>query len=86
MVAFVGSILGPLLFNINLIVLFSKCEDTGFKNYADSATPYASCLWRWYSHFWVKKPASKLFMWFENNHIKGYLEKSHLLNLNPRKK
>lgn len=44
MVAFVGSILGPLLFNINLIVLFSKCEDTGFKNYADSATPYALCL------------------------------------------
>ena len=36
-----GSILGPLLFNINMIDLFYKCEENDIANYADETTPYS---------------------------------------------
>ena len=36
-----GSILGPLLFNINSIDMFYECEDSDIENYADDTTPYA---------------------------------------------
>ena len=32
--------LGPLLFNINLIDLFLECEDDNISSYADGTTPY----------------------------------------------
>ena len=35
-----GSILGPLLFNINMIDLFYECEENDIVNYADDTTPY----------------------------------------------
>ena len=36
-----GSVLGPLLFNIDLTDLFYECEDSNITNYADDTTPYA---------------------------------------------
>ena len=36
-----GSILGPLLFNINSIDIFYEYEDSDIENYADDTTPYA---------------------------------------------
>ena len=36
-----GSILGPLLFNINVIDTFYECEDSNIENYTDDTTPYA---------------------------------------------
>ena len=36
-----GSILGPLLLNINMIDLFNECEDNDIANYADDTTPYS---------------------------------------------
>ena len=36
-----GSILGPLLFNINMIDLFYECEEDDIANYADDTTPYS---------------------------------------------
>ena len=36
-----GSILGPLLFNINMIDLFYECEENDITNYADDTTPYS---------------------------------------------
>ena len=36
-----GSILGPLLFNINVIDLFYECEENVIANYADDTTPYS---------------------------------------------
>ena len=36
-----GSILGPLLFNINMIDVFYECEENGIANYADDKTPYS---------------------------------------------
>ena len=35
-----GSILGPLLFNIDLIDLFYGCEESNIASYADDTTPY----------------------------------------------
>ena len=35
-----GSILGPFLFNIDLIDLFSECEESNIASYADDTTPY----------------------------------------------
>ena len=36
-----GSILGPLLFNIDLIDLFYKCEESNINSYADDTTQYS---------------------------------------------
>ena len=36
-----GSILGPLLFNIDLINLFYKCEENNIASYADETAPYS---------------------------------------------
>ena len=35
-----GSILGPLLFNIDLIDLFYECEESNIASYAADTTPY----------------------------------------------
>ena len=37
-----GSILGPLLFNIDLIDLFYECEESNITSYADDTTQYSS--------------------------------------------
>ena len=36
-----GSILGPLLFNIDLIDLFYECKESNIASYADDTTPYS---------------------------------------------
>ena len=36
-----GSILGPLLFNIDLIYLFFECDDSEIASYADDTTPFS---------------------------------------------
>ena len=36
-----GSILGHLLFNINLIDLFYECEESNIASYADDTTSYS---------------------------------------------
>ena len=36
-----GSILGSLLFNIDLIDLFYECEESNIASYADDTTPYS---------------------------------------------
>ena len=38
-----SSSLGPLPFNIDLIDLFSECEESNIASYADDTTPY-SCV------------------------------------------
>ena len=35
------SVLGPLLFNIDIINLFYECEDSNVASYADDTTPYS---------------------------------------------
>ena len=71
--------LGPLLFNINLIELFLECEDDNINSYADDATPY-SCAEGMSSVITeVQRIANKSFRWFENNHMKANPGKSHVL-------
>ena len=36
-----GSILGPILYNINMTDLFYECEDYNVASYADNTTPYS---------------------------------------------
>ena len=36
-----GSILGPILFNINMIDPFYECKDSNAGSYADDTTPYS---------------------------------------------
>ena len=36
-----GSVLGPLLFNIDLTDLFLEYEDDNISSYADDTTPYS---------------------------------------------
>ena len=36
-----GSILRPLLFNVDLIDLFYECEESNMACYADDTTPYS---------------------------------------------
>ena len=36
-----GSIVGPLVFNIDLIDLYYECEESSIASYADDTTPYS---------------------------------------------
>ena len=65
-----GSILGLLLFNIDLIDLFFECDDSETASYVNDTTPYA-CT--------DDIPASKRFSWFINNHMKVNPGKCHIL-------
>ena len=74
-----GSILGPLLFNIDLIDLFFECDDSEIASYADDTTPY-SCADDIPSVITqLQSTASKLCSWLTNNHMKVNPGKSHIL-------
>ena len=74
-----GSILGPLLFNIDLIDLFFECDDSEIPSYADDTTPYSyaddipSVITQ------LQSTESKLFSWFTNNRMKVNPGKRHIL-------
>ena len=74
-----GSILGRLLFNIDLIDLFFECDDSEIASYADDTTPY-SCADDIPSIITqLQSTASKIFSWFTNNHMKVNPGKCHIL-------
>ena len=74
-----GSILGPLLFNINLINLFFECDDSEITTYADDTTPYSfpdditSIITQ------LQWTASEFLSWFTNNLTKVNPGKWHIL-------
>ena len=73
-----GSILGPLLFNINMMDLFYECEENDIANYADDTTPYS-----WGNDIStviseLQAISTKVFNWFGNNHMKTNPDKCHL--------
>ena len=70
------SILGPLLFNINMIDLFYECEENDIANYADDTTQY-SCGTDIPTV--ISELQHKVFNWFGNNHMKANPGKCHLL-------
>ena len=74
-----GSILGPLLCNINLCdMIFEKCE-CDIASYADDNTPqtYDSDLYTILSK--LKNCTDSLFTWFKENQVKPNGDKCHLL-------
>ena len=74
-----GSILGPLLFNIDLIDLFFECDNSEIASYADDTTPY-SCADDIPSVITqLQSTASKLFSWLTNIHMKVNPGKCHII-------
>ena len=62
-----GSILGPLLFNINTLDMFFEQKDVNFAAYADDNTPYFSDKNLEVLLSKLQICALKLFEWFSNN-------------------
>ena len=74
-----GSILGPLLFNINMIDLFYECEENDITNYADDTTTYSCDIHIPTVISELQDISTKVFNWFGNNHMKANPGKCHLL-------
>ena len=74
-----GSILGPLLFNIDLIDLFFICENDDIASYADDTTPYTCARDTPTVISELQSTSEKLFNWFEKNHLKANPETFLLL-------
>ena len=74
-----GSIVGALLFNIDLIDLFYEFKESNIASYADDTTPYSSTRDTQTVISELKSISSKLFHWFQYNHLKANPAKCHLL-------
>ena len=74
-----GSILGPLLFNINMIDLFYECKENDIANYADDTTPYSCGTDIPTVISELQDISTKVFNWFGNNHMKVNPGKCHQL-------
>ena len=74
-----GSVVRPLLFNIDMINLFYKCGDSNFASHADNTTPNSCATDIRSQPLQVQASATKLYRWFKNNHLKANPGKSHIL-------
>ena len=74
-----GSILGPLLFNIDMCDMFFEKYECHIASYADHNTPLTcdSDLYTILSK--LKNCTDSLFTWFKENHMKPNSDKCHLL-------
>ena len=74
-----SSVLGPLLFNIDMINLFYEFEDWHSASYADDTT-LCSCATEIPSVALELQASTTIhFRWFKNNHLKANPGKSHIL-------
>ena len=73
-----GSILGTLLFNIDLIDLFYECEESNIPSYADDTTPY-SCAKDTQTLISELKSLTNFFTIIQYNHLKANPGKCHSL-------
>ena len=73
------SILGPILFNINMIDFFYECEDSNIASYADDRTPYSPSTDIPSVALKLQASVNNIFCWFENNHLQVDPGKSHIL-------
>ena len=74
-----SSILGPLLFNIDICDLFFIIKDCDIANYADDNTTYLSRKNVEEVLNGLENVSSNLFQWFTENELKGNATKCHLL-------
>ena len=73
------SVLGPLLFNIEMSNLSYECEDSNVGYYTDDTTPYSCATDIPSVPLEVQASTTKLFRWFKNKHLKPNPGKSHIL-------
>ena len=73
-----SSILGPLLFNIDIIDLFYEFEESNIASYADDTTPY-SCARDTQTVISELKSLTNFFAGFQYNHLKANPGKCYLL-------
>ena len=74
-----GSILGHLPFNIDLIDLFHKCEESNIASYAGNTTSYSCARDTQTVISELKSITIKLFHWLQYNHLKADPGIYHLL-------
>ena len=60
-----GSILGPILFNINMIDLFYQCEDSTVASYVDDTMPYSCATDIPSVALELQASAAKHFLWLK---------------------
>ena len=74
-----GSILGPLLFNVNICDLFYYLENTQIANYADDTTPFAvGDTWEQVRDELVSA-TNIIFDWLPNNQMQGNADTCQLI-------
>ena len=59
--------------------MFYECEESNIASYADDTTPYSCARDTQTVISELKSISSKLFHWFQYNHLKANLGKCHLL-------
>ena len=74
-----GSILGPLLFNIDIYDLFLWDYECEIASYADDNTPYTTDTSLDLVLQKLENSTHDLFKWFKENHMKVNPDKCHLL-------
>ena len=74
-----GSILGPLLFNIDICDLFFIDISSDIANYADDTTPYECAPYYEKLKENLEFTTYKIFTWFNNNNFKANATKCHFL-------
>ena len=66
-----GSIIGPLLFNIDICDLFFIDISSDIANYADDTTPYERAPYYGKLKENLELTIYKIFTWFKNNNFKA---------------
>ena len=74
-----GSMLGPLLLNIEMIDLILECKDDNITSYADDTTPYSCAEVISSVISKLQRIAKKFFDWCRNNHMKANPGKCYLI-------
>ena len=74
-----GFILGPLLFNINILDMFFEQKDVNFAAYADHNTRYCFDKNLEVLHSKFQICALKALEWFSNNYMQMNSDKWHLI-------
>ena len=74
-----GSILGPLIFNVDLCDMFFTLSNHEIASYADDNTPYVTCDTIESMIASLEKIAKEIFKWFEDNEMQGNTDKCHVL-------
>ena len=80
-----GSILGPLLFNIDLCDMFFILDNYDIANYADDSTPYVSGRNIEEVIALLEEVSNYIFQWFRDNEFQGNASKCHVLLSSDKK-